>query len=483
LNVASPPPGASRAAAAGLPALPHAAPPDHARPWLRLTGRLHPWPAWPHSLVNRTLLTLLIGLAVVQGAGLTIHALDRIALQRLAEMHNIGMRAMGIYRAVVSTSVGEREATLHEMDLGPGVVATLSDNPPLTPDITEPPFARQIRVNMDLVWVRPANRPRDVMIRGSPTNNSITIGMKFPDRGWLDLKVRLAPTRPWHSPTFLLAFVLMTVAAAILSFWAVRRLTRPVTLLAEAAERLGRDVNAPPLPEHGPDEVVRAAVAFNTMAARIRRFVQDRTFLLTAIGHDLRTPITRLKLRAEFIDDDEQRQKFMADLDELDAMVSATLVFGRDTADTEPAVAFDLVALLRTVLDDAADARPDAADRLSFDGPAHLTVSGRILALKRSFANLVGNAVKYGGCAHVGLTVENGLATVTIEDEGPGLPPDELERIFEPFYRVEDSRNRETGGTGLGLPIARNILRAHGGDVVLGNRAGGGARAVVTVPA
>jgi signal transduction histidine kinase len=218
------------------------------------------------------------------------------------------------------------------------------------------------------------------------------------------------------------------------------------------------------------------------MAGRIRRFVQDRTFLLTAIGHDLRTPITRLKLRAEFIDDDEQRQKFMADLDELDAMVSATLVFGRDTADTEPAAPFDLVALLRTVLDDAADARPECAEALSFTGPTHITVTGRILALKRSFANLVGNAVKYGGCARVVLTIADGLATITIEDDGPGLPPDELERIFEPFYRVEDSRNRETGGTGLGLPIARNILRAHGGDVVLGNRAGGGARAVVTLP-
>ncbi len=255
--------------------------------------------------------------------------------------------------------------------------------------------------------------------------------------------------------------------------------------MAEAAERLGRDVNAPPLPETGPDEVARAAVAFNTMAGRIRRFVQDRTFLLTAIGHDLRTPITRLKLRAEFIDDDEQRLKFMADLDELDAMVSATLVFGRDTADTEPAVPFDLVALLRTVLDDAADARPDASDNLSFSGPSHLTVHGRILALKRVFANLVGNAVKYGGAARVVLDLEAvaGVATVSIEDDGPGLPPDELERVFEPFYRVEDSRNRETGGTGLGLPIARNILRAHGGDVVLGNRPGGGARALVTLPA
>ncbi len=183
----------------------------------------------------------------------------------------------------------------------------------------------------------------------------------------------------------LLAFVLMTVAAAGLSFWAVRRLTGPVATLAAAAERLGRDVNAAPLPEDGPDEVARAAVAFNTMASRIRRFVQDRTFLLSAIGHDLRTPITRLKLRAEFIDDDELRDKFLADLDELDAMVAATLAFGRDTADAEPAVALDLGSLLRTVLDEAGDARPEAAERLVFEGRGAFYLPRPIVSSKARF--------------------------------------------------------------------------------------------------
>ena len=438
---------------------------------------------WPTSLASRTLLTLLLGLVFVQGAGLTIHALDRIELQRFAALRDMGVRTMSIYRSIVATSPGERAAALREMDLGPNVTGALADSPPVAPEATQPPYVGQIRANMTLVPVRPVNRPRDVVIRGQPWSQAITVALKFPDAGWLVMRVVQPPARPWHSQTFLLAFVLMTAAAAALSIWAVRRLTGPVALLAEAAERLGRDVNAAPLPERGPAEVVRAAAAFNTMAGRIRRFVQDRTFLLTAIGHDLRTPITRLKLRAEFIDDDEQRIKFMSDLDELDAMVSATLVFGRDTSDTEPAVAFDLVALLRTVLDDAADARPESSDRLSFSGPAHLTSTGRILALKRSFANLVGNALKYGGAARVALAPGEGVSTVTVEDDGPGLPPDELERVFEPFYRLEDSRNRETGGTGLGLPIARNIFRAHGGDVVLANRPGGGARAVVTLPA
>ena len=155
----------------------------------------------------------------------------------------------------------------------------------------------------------------------------------------------------------------MTLAAAVLTIWAVRRLTAPVRTLAAAAEALGRDVNAPPLPEDGPTEIATAAAAFNTMAGRIRRFVQDRTEMLTAIGHDLRTPITRLKLRAEFMEDDEQRRKMLADLEELEAMVSATLAFGRDATSAEPVAALDLPELLRTVLDEAGDARPEAARR------------------------------------------------------------------------------------------------------------------------
>ena len=263
----------------------------------------------------------------------------------------------------------------------------------------------------------------------------------------------------------------------------MRRLTAPVRTLAAAAEALGRDVNAPPLPEDGPSEVATAAAAFNTMAARIRRFVQDRTELLTAIGHDLRTPITRLKLRAEFVEDDEQRGKMLADLEELEAMVSATLAFGRDARTTEPVASLDLAELLRTVLDETGDARPDAATRLAYEGPPHLTVRARPLALKRAFANLVSNAVTYGGSARITLNPPaGGVVVIEVEDDGPGIPPGELERVFEPFHRGEPSRNRETGGVGLGLPIARNILRAHGGDVTLANRPMSGVKATVTLP-
>jgi two-component system OmpR family sensor kinase len=223
--------------------------------------------------------------------------------------------------------------------------------------------------------------------------------------------------------------------------------------------------------------------AFNTMAGRIRRFVQDRTELLTAIGHDLRTPITRLKLRAEFVEDDEQRGKILADLEELEAMVSATLAFGRDSRTTEPVSSLDLAELLRTILDETGDAHPQLLDKLRYDGPAHLTVRARSLSLKRVLVNLVTNAINYGGSATLRLSqVNSRMVTVDVEDDGPGIPPSELDRVFEPFHRGEPSRNRETGGVGLGLPIARNIMRAHGGDVVIANLPNGGLRATVTLP-
>ncbi len=173
--------------------------------------------------------------------------------------------------------------------------------------------------------------------------------------------------------------------------------------LAAAAELLGMDVNAPPLPETGTAEAAKAARAFNVMAERIRRFVRDRTFMLTAIGHDLRTPITRLKLRAEWMEDEEQQRKMLADLDELEAMVAATLAFGRDDANTEGLAPLDLAELLRTILDEAADARPDAAEQPAYAGPDHQVVRARPLALKRALSNLVQNALNYGGAARVSL--------------------------------------------------------------------------------
>jgi signal transduction histidine kinase len=440
---------------------------------------------WPRSLAARTASVLLIGLAIVQMAGLTIHALDRLDVQRLAQARDVAVRVVGVYRTIALTDPPRRAEVLADMHRGPELVATLGASPPQVEMPAMPvPEQQLLRINMNLVPLgAPQIRWRELVIYGGHTWHEAVIGIRLPDGEWLDVTAELEPLRPWHSPTFLTAFLLMSAAAALLTLWAVRQLTAPVRTLAEAAEALGRDVNAPPLPENGPTEVAVAAVAFNTMASRIRRFVQDRTELLTAIGHDLRTPITRLKLRAEFVDDDEQRAKILGDLEELEAMVSATLAFGRDARTTEPMTSLDLAELLRTILDETGDANPDMVDKLQYEGPAHLTVRARSLALKRAMVNLVSNAVNYGGSALVRLSHDGArMVTVDIEDDGPGIPAADLERVFEPFHRGEPSRNRETGGVGLGLPIARNIMRAHGGDVVIANRPTGGAKATVTLP-
>jgi signal transduction histidine kinase len=454
-------------------------------------------PGLTHSLAARTALVVLAGLVLVQMAGLTIHALDRMDVQRLAQARDAAVRIMAIYRSVMLAPATRRAAVVDEFDLRDGTDAWLSAAPPplALPEMS-PPMLRRMRAAALIVPVPVALRPRAVVSLGGPKSGRMTVGMYLPDgdalpgAGWLNVTMALPPVRPWHSLNFLSAFLMMTVTTGGLTLWAVLRLTAPAATLAAAAEALGRDVNAPPLPEDGPSEIAAAARAFNTMAGRIRRFVQDRTFMLAAIGHDLRTPITRLRLRAEFLEDDEVRGKILSDLDELEAMVAATLEFGRDGTTQEPASAVDLAELARTVLDETADARPDDAERLRFDGPDHLTVCVRSLAMKRALTNLVLNALAYGGNAHVRLDGAAaggqegaGQLVLTVEDGGPGIPADEMERMFQPFHRGETSRNRETGGNGLGLPIARNILRAHGGDVTLANRPGGGVRATVTLPA
>ncbi|MDW8397670.1 MAG: ATP-binding protein [Acetobacteraceae bacterium] len=419
---------------------------------------------------------------LVQAAGLTIHALDRVDLQRIAQAREVSARAFGIWRTMLLAPPDRRRPLLEEADLPPGLAATLDREPAVVPGLPPPPphLLRLFRIEA-LMGGPPRFRPRDTLtgMRG----DRMLVSLRLPDGDWLNLAIRLTPPRPWHSETFLAAFALMTVAAMGLILWATRRLTRPVRQLAEAADRLGRDVNAPPLPEDGPREVATAAHAFNTMAGRIRRFVQDRTQMLAAISHDLRTPITRMRLRAEFVEDEELRAKMLADLAEMEAMVNASLAFAREESASEPTVPLDLAALARTVLDEAVDSGEAGAEAVSYAGPERLTVRARPVALKRALANLVQNALRYGGVARIRIEPQpGGVVRLIVEDDGPGIPAEALETVFQPFRRLEDSRNRETGGTGLGLAIARNILRAHGGDVALENRPGGGLSAVVTLP-
>jgi signal transduction histidine kinase len=247
-----------------------------------------------------------------------------------------------------------------------------------------------------------------------------------------------------------------------------RRLSATIGRFASAAERLGRDPNAPPLALGGPAEISLAAAAFNEMQARLARYVHDRTAMLAAIAHDLRTPLARVQFKLNRADADLAAD-IRSDLGQMEAMIAAVLGFVRDAAPAHERAPLDLLSVLEVVADDACDTGADVAVE---PGPS-LIVEGDASALQRLFTNLVDNAVKYGAQARIRLTAEGAEAVVEVQDAGPGLSPEEIEKVFEPFYRIESSRNRKTGGIGLGLAVARSVARAHGGDVTLKSNDGG----------
>lgn len=299
------------------------------------------------------------------------------------------------------------------------------------------------------------------------------------DGSWLNCRVPLADPAGTLGWQVIAAIACSGLVILLLSAWAVGRLARPLTVLAHAAEQLGRDVNAAPLPEQGSREMRQAARAFNTMQQRLRRFINDRIQMVAAISHDLRTPLTRLRLRAELSEDAPRLEKTRQDLAEMEAMIEATLSFAREEASPEPRVNVDLVSLVESVCDDM----PAVSVHIEAGVPQRLTLHCQPLAMRRCIGNLVGNAVKYGQRARLVLAIESDAVVIHVDDDGPGIAVADQERVFEPFLRLDASRSRQTGGVGLGLTIARAAARAHGGEILLANRSGGGLRAIVRLPA
>ena len=281
---------------------------------------------------------------------------------------------------------------------------------------------------------------------------------------------------PWQQRIVLLFFLSALVMAPI-AFIFARRLSAPIRLFTDAAERLGRDPRAPPLSLKGSAEINVAVKAFNDMQERLRRYVEDRTAMVGAIAHDLRTPLTRLRFRIENVPEDV-RVKMSADIDQMEEMISAALAFVRDTTRDGERTPLELSSLLESLCDEMAETGADTQVELG----EKVVLHGDPLALRRLFTNLLENAVKFGGRARARVYSDTTSAIVEIEDDGPGIPVDEVERVFEPFYRREPSRSRQTGGIGLGLAVVRSIARGHGGDVTFLNRPDGGLTARVQLP-
>jgi two-component system OmpR family sensor kinase len=304
------------------------------------------------------------------------------------------------------------------------------------------------------------------------------IAVRQSDGSWLVAHTRATPgIDPWQQ-RLLLVFGMAILGVSPLAWIFSRRLTAPIVLLSAGAQRLGRDPNAPPLTiRGGSPEVADAVAAYNEMQARLQRYVSERTAMVAAIAHDLRTPLTRLRFRAERASPD-LRDLFEADIGQMDAMISGALGFVRDTGPPARRERLELSALVEATMDDAAQ----MGGQLSFDRLERAYVTGDPLALKRLIVNLIDNALKFGGSAKASVYLAGDTAIARIEDDGPGIPEHEMRTVFEPFHRLETSRNRESGGSGLGLAVVQAIATSHGGEVVLDNVPGGGLRAELRLP-
>ena len=303
--------------------------------------------------------------------------------------------------------------------------------------------------------------------------------VRLADGQWVRIAEQNESETPPALPSDLITQLLVTlVIVSALAMVAVRQATRPLQRLAQAADTLGSDLDAPPLAETGPAETRRAAQAFNRMQARIKRLIDERARALAAVSHDLRTPLTRLRLRTELVGDDTLREQMAADLDSMATMIDATLDYLRGLQESEALRKIDIDALLQSL---AADATV-LGQAIGVTGAAQAPYRGRLTALRRALQNLIDNAVKYGHGAAIRIEDDETTLRLIVEDDGPGIAPDELARVAEPYYRPDASRSRETGGVGLGLSIVRDIALLHGGELQLANRPQGGLRATLVLP-
>ena len=459
----------------------------------------------PQSLFGQTLLVLLAGLIISHLVGSLIYSTDREQAVRAVGGFATAQRIANLTRLVEDAPRDRREPIVAALS-DPTFRVSLSTEPPaITPAEDDGSIARAIRdFLVDQLSLGIARQPRvsvtlangsifggwhpmmghGPMMHGFGTFGpfggfrDLQVAVPLQDGQWLSFTTAVPASGPAVSRQFLVSMALMATILLGVSVWVVRRVTAPLASLSAAAVRLGNDLHAPPLPDTGTVEMRQASRAFNAMQARLRSLLEDRTRMLAAISHDLRTPLTLLRLRAENVGDAAEREKTLAIIAEMDAMVAETLRFARDEAAAEPRRRTDLTALLGSVIDDAVD----TGAPVSMEPGQPVVYECQPAALKRALTNLLDNAVKYGKRARAAIRSTPQAVEITIDDDGPGIPEAELGRVLEPFYRVEGSRSRDTGGIGLGLAIALSVVQGHGGQLRLSNRPEGGLRACAILP-
>lgn len=427
------------------------------------------------TLVARLILVSLLGISLVHVVSIWSYeqALNR-ELGR-ADEARIAERIQTIKRSVIAVPEAQRETLAHDLSSGP-----LEAHWNRTRGTTAGGAgAEQWHTLVERIR---AGAPRlagdDIVVGTSGDAHSALLSIRLPDDTWLNVSL-FASSRTGHGGHgTLLSTSIMAGGVILLSLLIARWLTRPLRAMSAAVASLSPDGPQSRISETGPLEVRQLAAAFNEMRMRISELINRRTQALAAVSHDLRTPLTRLRLRLNDIPDLGLQSAMQADLAEMEAMVEATLSYLRGQDTSENVRPLNLVSLLETVVNEARDAGHDAA--LEASGP--LIVMGRHLGLKRALTNLVGNAVRFGSKVVVSARGAEGGAIVEVTDNGPGIPADQLDAVLEPFVRLESSRNLASGGVGLGLTIARTSIEADGGSLILRNRAEGGLCAEIRLP-
>lgn len=438
----------------------------------------------PDGLAARFMLLLAGALILASLVAFTALALERVRLDREALAEREVERMLALVPAMDAVEPSLRGAVARDASTRFADVTVEPD--PLVERTPEDPRSRSLEARLvaelgdrrlaAAILDREAPRPG----RSNRSAEVIAISIALPPAPggqpiWLNLLSAPPQDRPGEveGDVILLVFALSLVAVLGGGLLFVRRLTRPLGELAQAAMAAGRGDRSVRLPEEGPRELRAAATAFNDMQKRIARFDAERMRTLAAVGHDLRTPITSLRIRAELLDDDELRVPMVRTLDEMAIMADGLVAYAKGSRETETSELIDLAPFLRRLCQERGAVIQDAAAA---------RVQGRPVALTRAIGNLVDNALRYGGSAVVCLGRDGSEAVITVEDQGPGIPPERLEAVFEPFVRGEESRSAETGGAGLGLSIARNVVTAHGGMVRLENKSKGGLCATIRIP-
>ncbi|HHW62885.1 MAG TPA: HAMP domain-containing protein [Rhodocyclaceae bacterium] len=430
----------------------------------------------PRSLFARLMLIWTIGIALVLAVSLALFVGERERIGRTALFEGVAQEIATAADLLERMSPHERERWIDEIGRRRLRLALRPPRDHLRPLAGDHPLQAALREAMPqraaTLYTHPRDdRPHPGLLIVVPLADGTPLQVRLPG-----IPPQL-PNMPREPGRLLAALAALVAGVGLLTWIAVRIATRPLSRMAEAARALGEDPGRAPMDAHGPTEVAQAAAAFNQMQQRIAEHVTERTRILAAISHDLQTPITRLRLRAELVEDEGLRTRIQSDLDAMQGLVKEGLAYARSLDERSPPQAIELGPLLQALAQDARDM--GWAVRVPEDAQGR--VIGRPSALRRALWNLIENGVKFGGEVDITLDTAADVFRIRIRDHGPGLAPDELEKVFEPFYRTESSRNRETGGTGLGLAITRNLLRGQHGEVSLRNHPEGGLEATVSL--